>query len=307
MARGEEKLRVAPTPHHTKSVFWNLFSGKLLPDKWKRQQEHNFIKPSSGQWWTSLCWTWPGSGKRLDSLWTQGLEDVSRPPVLTAGGSSPSRIDQNSNKLQETSRVCSAGSSRVPPGSDWESLSSWAKSHGRSLVSHNLRSQVLRSRRCGNVDLFYWIDFQLHKCLILSHIVISILIPAANKVVAQTFAPRLDFFELSDVDCIKDCSVDGLKRYPRIEFNGFRIVEFLFPKPNSPNDKHFLWCTRRILLDDVGALILFCSNASIDQILLTWGHPEYKEICYSIEIYISIGLYQQGLLGILMYWKANAK
>ena len=58
--------------------------------------------------------------------------------------------------------------------------------------------------------------------------------------VAQTFAPRLDFFELSDVDCIKDCSVDGLKRYPRIEFDGFRIVEFLFPKPISPNDKHFL-------------------------------------------------------------------
>ena len=55
----------------------------------------------------------------------------------------------------------------------------------------------------------------------------------------------------------------------------------------------------------IGALI-FC-NASIIQISLTWGHPEYIEICYSIEIDISIGFYQMVLLGIPMYWMAKAK
>ena len=115
----------------------------------------------------------------------------------------PQRLIKNSNKLQETSRVCSAGSSRVPPGSDWESLSSWEKSHGRSLVSHNLRSQVRTSKqtmwKCWFILLNWLSTTQMFFSVTNSDINPNSRGEQGGGLetkTSQTFAPRLDFFEL---------------------------------------------------------------------------------------------------------------
>ena len=56
----------------------------------------------------------------------------------------------------------------------------------------------------------------------------------------------------------------------------------------------------------IGALIF---GDFLDYIYMRASINIYRdlEICYSMEIYISIGLYQIGLLGIPMYSMAKAK
>ena len=83
------------------------------------------------------------------------------------------------------------------------------------------------------------------------------------------------------------------------------ILEF---KPNfSPNNMHCLWCTRRILLARCPPSILQCKYHS--DLIDMRASRIYVEICYSIEIDISIGLYQTGLKGIpaTMYSVAKTK
>ena len=83
------------------------------------------------------------------------------------------------------------------------------------------------------------------------------------------------------------------------------ILEF---KPNfSPNIMHCLWCTRRILLARCPPNILQCKYHS--DLIDMRASRIYVEICYSIEIDISIGLYQTGLKGIpvTMYSVAKTK
>ena len=79
-------------------------------------------------------------------------------------------------------------------------------------------------------------------------------------------------------------------------------------KPNfSPNNMHCLWCTRRILLTKCPPNILQCKYHS--DLIDMRASRIYVEICYSIEIDISIGLYQTGLTGIpaTMYSVAKTK
>lgn len=79
-------------------------------------------------------------------------------------------------------------------------------------------------------------------------------------------------------------------------------------KPNfSPNNMHCLWCTRRILLTRCPPNILQCKYHS--DLIDMRASRIYVEICYSIEIDISIGLYQTGLTGIpaTMYSVAKTK
>ena len=79
-------------------------------------------------------------------------------------------------------------------------------------------------------------------------------------------------------------------------------------EPNfSPNNMHCLWCTRRILLTRCPPNILQCKYHS--DLIDMRASRIYVEICYSIEIDISIGLYQTGLKGIpaKMYSVAKTK
>jgi len=122
------------------------------------------ITPS--QWWTSLCWTWPGNGKHLASLLTQELEDVSLYPVPTAGN-------------QQSLHGWQPGSAPL------------LKPAESALLTKSPLPQPSKPPSS---------------------------FAGANKVVAQRrrrlkiFAARPDFFELSDVVCIKVCGDDGLKR-----------------------------------------------------------------------------------------------
>ena len=70
---------------------------------------------------------------------------------------------------------------------------------------------------------------------------------------------------------------------------------------------HCLWCTRRILLARCPPNILQCKYHS--DLIDMRASRIYVEICYSIEIDISIGLYQTGLKGIpaTMYSVAKTK
>ena len=111
-----------------------------------------------------------------------------------------SKLNKN---LQETSRVCEACIPRVPSCSNRQSLPSRPSGHCRSLVSHHLRSQVLRHNLCSLLVflLQLYLRDQFNKTFLFS---------GANKVVAKRPRSLQDLTSLNFL--IKVCSLDGLKR-----------------------------------------------------------------------------------------------
>ena len=133
VARGEEKLRVAPTPHHTKWV--NVLKKAIA--KLAFQGNDGPVCGGLDQWMES---PWPPSQPKTWSVSASVLRLLQvqcNPKIFT-----DQNVPPKTCTLQATSWVCATGSTRVPSCINRPGLPSRGTCHSCGLASYHLRLQV---------------------------------------------------------------------------------------------------------------------------------------------------------------------
>ena len=137
VARGEEKLRVAPTPHHTKWVNVLKRQNCKIDSQLAFQGNDGPVCVGLDQWMES---PWPPSQPKAWSVSASVLR------LLQVQCNRKVSTDQNvppkTCTLQATSWVCATGSTWVPSCINRPSLPSWGTCHCCRLASYHLRLQV---------------------------------------------------------------------------------------------------------------------------------------------------------------------